>query len=100
MAGLDELAGGTWLTEKGYYYLCCWNTFCTIASINIFFRCTDWEVAKSFVRAIYLSGPGDYLEMFTDFAAFPDPLYYGMWWTLAVFFAHELERYFKLKDRL
>jgi len=97
---LSGNASRTWITEKGYYYLCCWNTFCTIASINIFFRCTDWEVAKSFVREIYLSGFSDYQDMFANFWEFPEPLHFGMLWTLAVFFAHELERYFKLKDRI
>lgn len=90
---------GNRLTERGYYYLCCWNTFCTIASINIFFRCTDWAVAKSFVRSIYLSGLGSYRDMLVNFGAFPGELKLGMAWTLAVFTAHELERYLKLKDR-
>ena len=54
----------TTVTRVSYYYLCCWVTFCTIASINIFFRCPDWETAKSFARSIYWSGFGDYLAFF------------------------------------
>ncbi len=97
---LSGTFGRNRVTERGYYYLCCWVTFCTIASINIFFRCPDWETSKSFVRAIYLSGITSYQELALDFWSFPEPLQFGMIWTLVVFSVHELERYGKLKDRI
>ena len=86
------------VSRVGYYYLCCWNTFCMIATINIFFRCPDWETAKSFVRKIFLSGTEDYTAYLPKIIEFPYPLTLGFVWILVVFTAHEIERYFKAKD--
>jgi hypothetical protein len=90
----------TTVTRVSYYYLCCWVTFCTIASINIFFRCPDWETAKSFARSIYWSGFGDYLAFFRN----TDHLDTGLWnafgWVVLVFLAHEAQRYFDVRSRI
>ena len=55
MSGLME---GSVLTRVGYYYLCCWNTFCMIATINIFFRCPDWKpqraMSEAYLEVVYL----------------------------------------------
>jgi alginate O-acetyltransferase complex protein AlgI len=94
---LSGLFGGNTVTRTGYYYLCCWNTFCTIATINIFFRCPDWESAMSYVDAIFLSGFGAYLDAFSNLSRFPDKLLNGFAWTLCVFAVHELQRYLDVK---
>ena len=86
------------VSRVGYYYLCCWNTFCMIATINIFFRCPDWETAKSFVRKIFLSGTEDYIAYIPNIMEFPYQLTLGFVWIFVVFTAHEIERYFKAKD--
>ena len=97
---LSTMAGRNSITKVGYYYLCCWNTFCTIASINIFFRCPTWESAKSYVKAIYGSGLGDYQQALLNLSEFPTGLYDCFAWVFAVFAVHEMERYLKLKDRI
>jgi len=86
--------------QAPYYYVCCWNTFCTIATINIFFRCPDWEIAKSYVREIYLSGIGDYVVAWQTRAELNVELKWGLTWIVVVFLAHESQRYFGLKDRI
>ena len=50
---ISSIANMNPVTKIAYYYICCWNTFCTIASINIFFRCPDWDTAKSFVNSSF-----------------------------------------------
>ena len=74
--------------------------FCTIASINIFFRCPDWETAKSYVRSIFLSGIGDYQHALFNPKSIPLELFDAFGWVLAVFAVHELQRYFNLKDKI
>ena len=96
---LSGLAEKTWATKWAYYYLCCWVTYCTIASINIFFRCPDWETAKSFVRAIYLSGWTPYWETLST-GAIPGALQDGITWTVLVFLAHELQRWGDVKSKI
>ncbi|MDG1481215.1 MAG: MBOAT family O-acyltransferase [Myxococcota bacterium] len=86
------------LTKVAYYYLCCWNTFCMIATINIFFRCPDWPTAKSYVSAIFLSGYQQYLDAATSLSEFPVELIDGAIWTLLVFAAHESQRYLKTQE--
>ncbi|MDP6931842.1 MAG: MBOAT family O-acyltransferase, partial [Myxococcota bacterium] len=85
------------VTRVGYYYLCCWNTFCTIAAINIFFRCPDWETAKSFVRAIFLSGTDSYVHAATHLDELPWELVDGLYWLGLTFLAHEAQRYLDVK---
>ena len=97
---LSGLAGKNPVTRVGYFYLCCWNTYCMIASINIFFRCPDWETAKSFVRAIYLSGPQPYIDALAAWRDFPEELVSGAWWVLAVFAVHEGQRYLDLQRHI
>ena len=97
---LSGLFEGNFFTRWGYYYLCCWNTFCTIASINIFFRCPDWETAKSYVRAIYLSGIDPYLECLAAPFKYHDELLTPFWWVLAVFFFHEIQRWGDAKSKI
>lgn len=88
------------VTRVGYYYLCCWNTFCMIATINIFFRCPDWEIAKSYVRAIFTSGIDIYFEALINWSKFPIDLQNGFLWTFVVFVIHECQRHLKLKERI
>jgi alginate O-acetyltransferase complex protein AlgI len=88
------------VSRVGYYYLCCWNTFCTIATINIFFRCPTWENAQSYVQAIFLSGWTSYLSFLSDPSILPVKLVDGFGWVLAVFALHEGQRYFDLKARI
>jgi hypothetical protein len=90
----------TEVTRVGYYYLCCWVTFCTISSINIFFRCPDWETAKSFVRAIFGSGLEPYLRFVTHSSRPDQDLFYAFGWVFLVFLAHEGQRYFDLRTRI
>ena len=97
MSGLMEASA---LTRVGYYYLCCWNTFCMIATINIFFRCPDWETAKSYVRSIFGSGLSSYQDAIANFSDFPIDFQNGFLWTFAVFAVHELQRYLNLKDKI
>lgn len=88
------------LTRWAYFYLCCWNTFCLIASINIFFRCPDWETATRWVRAIFLSGLDPYLRTLQHLDRVPMDYQRGFWWVLVVFLAHESQRWFDLKRRI
>lgn len=85
------------VTRIGYFYLCCWVTFCTIASINIFFRCPDWETATRFARIIFLSGPNTWVESARQIASFPPGLVDGFLWLLVVFVLHESQRYLDSK---
>ena len=87
-----------WLTRWGYYYLCCWVTFCMISTINIFFRCPDWPTAKSFVHAIFLSGVSDYTAALGNLSEFPIPLGDASIWIIATFFVHELQRWGQIKE--
>ena len=97
---LSGLANRTWLTKWLYYYLCCFVTYCTIASINIFFRCPDWETAKSFVRAIYGSGFGPWWDWVLAMDQTPQVLQYGAVWTFVVFLVHELQRWGGIKEKI
>ena len=96
---LSGNAERSWLTKWVYYYICCFVTYCTIASINIFFRTPDWETAKSFVAAIYTSG-GQWMEWATTWNVTPEKLQYGIAWTLVVFFIHELQRWGGIKEKI
>ncbi len=98
LRALSGLFGHTPVTRIPYYYVCCWNTFCMIASINIFFRCPDWETSKAFVQAIYLSGFDSYWRALTD--TFPNDLQDGFGWLLAVFVGHEMQRYLNVKEKI
>ncbi|MBK9368328.1 MAG: MBOAT family protein [Deltaproteobacteria bacterium] len=94
--GLDRVSGvmaKANLTRVLYFYLCCWVTYCTIASINIFFRCPDWDTALSFWRAIYGSGLEPYLSRLPRLHKLPEPILHGAALTLLVFVLHEAERY-------
>ena len=88
------------ITRVGYYYLCCLMTFFMISSINIFFRCPDWETAKSFVRAIFLSGLEGYVDLIQSGFRMPAELWQGLGWLVLVFIAHELQRYFDLRSKI
>ena len=95
---LSGLANSTRLSERMYFYVCCWNTYCTIAAINIFFRCPDWPTARTYVDAIFLRGASEYAAMVFDPASWPADFIYGALFTLAVFAAHESQRYWKTKE--
>jgi hypothetical protein len=88
------------ITRVSYYYLCCMVTMGMISTINIFFRCPDWATAKSFVHAIFLSGIDRYVTAIADGPHLPRPLWEGLWWLVLVFIAHELQRYFNLRERI
>lgn len=88
------------VSRVSYYYLCCAVTFCMISTINIFFRCPDWDTAMSFVQAIFLSGSDRYIDAIANGPALPTPLSEGLRWLLVVFFAHELQRYFDVRKHI
>ena len=88
------------IAKLGYYYLCCWNTFCTIATINIFFRCPTWESALSFVDTIFLSGGSDYQSWIFGTDTLPTGLFDAFGWVITVFLVHEAQRYLSLKERI
>ncbi len=100
LRALDRLFGSTRFSERGYFYVCCWNTYCTIASINIFFRCPDWPTARVFVDAIFLRGFTEYVPMLLNPLAWPAGFQFGALVTLLVFAVHEAERYFRAKEWL
>ena len=97
---MSSFFGQTSITRIGYYYLCCWNTFCTIATINIFFRCPTWESAVSYVNAIFLTGFAHYVEVLNGEHEIPIPIFDAFGWVIAVFVVHELQRYLNLKERI
>ena len=97
---LSGLAERTYISKWLYYYLCCFVTYCTIASINIFFRTPDWETAKSFVRAIYGSGLEPWLEWVVAIDYTPEKLQYGLVWTFVVFLVHEMQRWGGIKEKI
>lgn len=88
------------ITRIGYFYICCFVTYCMIASINIFFRCPDWPTALSYVDAIFLSGAGDYVEVLTGQRRLKDSFVDGFIWTFVVFLAHESQRYYQTRERI
>ena len=90
----------TEVSRVSYYYLCCWVTFCTIASINIFFRCPDWETAKSFVDAIFCSGLEPYIKFAFKPRRLDRDLLDAFAWVILVFAAHEGQRYFDLRTKI
>lgn len=90
----------TTLTRISYFYLCCLLTWCTIASINIFFRCPDWPTATRFVRLIFNSGWQTWYETARSLQDFPPDLVNGFGWTLVVFVLHESQRYLDAKRRI
>jgi len=90
----------TEVTRVCYYYLCCWVTFCTIASINIFFRCPDWETATSFVEAIFCSGLDPYFKFLLKPGRMDRGLFEAFSWVFVVFCAHEGQRYFDLRTKI
>jgi D-alanyl-lipoteichoic acid acyltransferase DltB (MBOAT superfamily) len=90
----------TTMSRVSYYYLCCWNTFCTIATINIFFRCPDWKTSKLFVQKIFLSGTEEYTTAIANWRAFSEELAFGFLWIFTVFALHECQRYFGLKKKI
>jgi alginate O-acetyltransferase complex protein AlgI len=94
---LSGLAGRNKVTKVVYYYICCWNTFCTIAAINIFFRCPDWPTAKAYVDAIFIDGWASYADLLADPLGFDKRLVLATVWLLLVFAAHEAQRYLDLK---
>ena len=83
------------ISKIGYYYLCCWNTFCMIATINIFFRCPDWEIATSYVDAIFMNGS---IFTISNWLSMPIPIFDAFGWVFFVFCVHETERYLQVKD--
>ncbi len=95
----SRFAGRRW-TERAWFYLCCWNTFLMIASINIFFRTPDWPAATRYVRAIFLEGLGPYLAVIAEPSRLPMEVWLGFAWLLVVFLAHEAQRYLDLKRRI
>jgi hypothetical protein len=88
------------VVRVSYYYLCCWVTFCTIASINIFFRCPDWETALSFVHAIFGHGLEPYMRFFGNADRLDWKLFEAFSWVWLVFIAHEAQRYLDLRRRI
>ena len=74
--------------------------FCTIATINIFFRCPTWESAVSYVDAIFLTGSAHYIDVLTGDHEIPIPIFDAFGWVIAVFAVHELQRYLNLKEKI
>jgi D-alanyl-lipoteichoic acid acyltransferase DltB (MBOAT superfamily) len=94
---IADLAARTAVTRIGYFYACCFATFCLISTINIFFRSPDWAIAKSYVRAIFVAGPSGYANANWNLGW---RLQDGLSTMLLTFLVHEAERYFHLKDRI
>ena len=88
------------ITRVGYFYFCCLMTFFMISTINIFFRCPDWEIAKSFVRAIFLSGTDSYVHLLQSGFRMPMALWEGLGWLVLVFAAHEVQRYLDMRSKI
>lgn len=88
------------LSRISYYYLCCFVTYCTIASINIFFRCPDWPTAISYVDAIFLSGLTDYIGAVQAPGKIDGAIWDMFGWTLVVVAVHEAQRYLSVKERI
>ena len=97
---LSTLAGRHWLTERLYFYLCCWNTLLMISSINIFFRADNWEVAKSYVYQMYGRNPWHVIQWFATPQNWPNDYMWGFHWMFIVFCFHEAERYWQIRDRI
>ena len=92
---------GTWkVLDVSYYYLCCWNTFCMIATINIFFRCPTFEISQSYVRHIFFNGLEDHIVFFNGTTQIPAAIVDGSGWVFVVFLVHECQRYFDLKSKI
>jgi D-alanyl-lipoteichoic acid acyltransferase DltB (MBOAT superfamily) len=91
------------LRKIAWFYACCFATYCTIASINIFFRCPDWPTAKRYVAAIFTPSAAA-LESWWNLVYYYDGISlamgFGLLWTVVVFLAHEAERYGKVQERL
>ena len=95
---VSGLFANTKVSERAYFYICCWNTYCTIAAINIFFRCPDWPTAREYVDAIFLRGISEYTAVMFRPMAWKEDFIYGALFTLFVFAAHESQRYWKSKE--
>ena len=92
-------AGGRVL-ETAYFYLCCWNTMVMISLINIFFRSDTWEVAKSYVHAIFLRPPRQWVDWVAEGAPLLDHYGDGLAFMVLVVLAHESQRWFQTKERI
>lgn len=92
---------GTWkVSDVSYYYLCCWNTFCMIATINIFFRCPTFEISQSYVHHIFFNGLEDHIDFFNGTTKIPAAIVDGSGWVFIVFLVHECQRYFDVKSKI
>ncbi len=94
---LSGLAEKNRVVKVAYFYVCCWNTFCMIAAINIFFRCPDWPTAKAYVSAIFVDGWGSYADLLAHPFKLDNTLQVSAVFILAVFLAHEAQRYLDVK---
>jgi alginate O-acetyltransferase complex protein AlgI len=97
---MSRIMGRFALSRVGYFYFCCMFTYCTIASINIFFRCPDWPTAMSFVDHIFLSGIGGYADAYSGEYKVDPELFDMFGWTLVVVAVHEAQRYLDISNRI
>ena len=90
----------TVVTRWAWYYVACAITMLNISLINIFFRSDTWEVAKSYVRAIFLSDPTRYVTYFTEGTRLPFGYDTGFALFALVVLVHELQRWGGLKEKV
>lgn len=100
---LKGITGRHPVTRWVYYYLACANTMVLISLINIFFRSDTWEVAQSYVTAIFLNNPvqiPQYLARAAAGGPFPDGYADGFAYMGLVIVVHELQRWGGIKEGL
>ena len=88
------------VTRWLYYYLACANTMLMISLINIFFRSDTWEVAQSYVVAIFGGNPLRIAYYFAGVAGgrpLPNGYADGFAYMALVIVIHEWERWGGLK---
>jgi alginate O-acetyltransferase complex protein AlgI len=84
------------VTRQAWFYACCTVTFLMISSINIFFRSDSWDVARSYVRAMFLTSPLHIVRH----PSLPSGYGAGFAFLAAVLVAHELERHLGIQERI
>jgi D-alanyl-lipoteichoic acid acyltransferase DltB (MBOAT superfamily) len=102
LAWLRQRTGASRFSATAYFYLCCAVTYCTIASINIFFRCPDWSSALIYAELIFGSGIEGYAKALGSLKlsknhVYDDALQIGFIFTFLIFAAHEAERHLNLQ---
>jgi alginate O-acetyltransferase complex protein AlgI len=101
--GMRNLAARNVVTRWIYYYMACTSTMLMISLINIFFRSDTWEVAQSYVAAIFLNNPLDLVWYFVNIAEgghLPSRYAEGFVFMALIILVHEWERWGGLKGKI